>query len=377
MIYRLLFKLVLRRIDAEDAHALAAGTLRTVASVPGVARLLRALLARRDDRLEVRALGLTFPSPLGVAAGMDKDATWFESLGSLGFGFVEIGSVTPHAQAGNPRPRVHRLVDDRGLLNHMGFPNAGASAAAARLSRRSGRTLVGANVGKSKDTPLDQAATDYRAVVRQLGSLSDFLVLNVSSPNTPGLRGMQSVRLLEELIDGVRQELAEMGQSRPMLIKISPDLLDEEVDAIADLAIEREIDGLVAVNTSIGRDRLKSDPAMLQQPGGVSGCPLQSRSLELLRRLRVRVGDRLVLIAVGGIETTDDAWERIRAGATLVQAYTGFVYGGPLWPRRINRGLAERVSACGAENVQELVGSERSDFELRRRTAATCTGGTR
>ncbi len=356
MVYRLFFKLVLQRIEAEKAHVLAVGALRALVAVPGAAALLRRVLAPRDTRLEVRALGRTFPSPLGAAAGMDKDALWFEGLGSLGFGFVEVGTITAEAQPGHPRPWMHRLLADAGLLNHMGFPNDGAAAVAARLRQGSGRTIIAANVGKSTHTPLEQAGADYRTALSHLGGLCDFVVLNVSSPNTPGLRDMQSVRRLADLIDEVREELILDDQPKPLLVKISPDLADDEVDAIADLALERRVDGIVAVNTTTSRAGLRADPSVLERPGGVSGRPLKGRSLEVLRRLRRRVGDRLVLISVGGIETPDDAWERIQAGATLVQAYSGFVYGGPLWPRRINRGLARRVSACGGGNIQEVVG---------------------
>ncbi|MGI8624351.1 MAG: quinone-dependent dihydroorotate dehydrogenase, partial [Solirubrobacteraceae bacterium] len=263
MIYRLFFTLVLRRIDAERAHALAAGALRGACAVPGVRRLLRALLAPRDTHLEVRALGCTFPSPLGSAAGMDKDVTWFEELGALGFGFVEVGTVTPAPQDGNVMPRTWRLPEDRGLLNHMGFPNPGAASAAEQLRRRSGRTVVGANIGRGSATPSAEAGADYRATTRQLASLCDFLVLNVSSPNTQGLRDLQSAELLGGLIDEVRDELAILGERKPLLVKLGPDLTDAEIDALADLAVARRVDGLVATNTTTSRAGLRSDPRTL------------------------------------------------------------------------------------------------------------------
>lgn len=312
-----------------------------------------------DSRLEVRALGLRFSSPLGVAAGVDKDASWFEGLGMLGFGHVEVGTVTASAQSGNPRPRVFRLVSDRALLNRMGFPNPGAAAVAERLAgRRSGGTVVGVNVGRSASA--EDAAADYRRAVRQLAPAADYLVVNVSSPNTPGLRDLQAAERLGPLIGEVQAELASVGREVPLLLKISPDLSDEQLDELADLAVELGLAGLIAVNTTIDRGVLGSSKRAAEaiEGGGVSGAPLKARSVEVLRRLHARVGSELVLISVGGVETADDVLERIRAGATLVQAYTGFVYGGPTWPRRINRDLARSVSAAGKSSIQELVGPE-------------------
>lgn len=355
--YRLVFGLVLRRLDAERVHALATSAL----GIPGRSRLvrraLRRLLGARDPVLRVEALGMTFPSPLGVAAGMDKNATWFEGLGAIGFGFVEIGTVTAHAQAGNARPRIERFVADRALVNWMGFPNEGADAAARRLRSRSGETIVGVNVGRSKRTPPERAAEDYRHSVRCLAESCDYVVLNVSSPNTPGLRDMQAGALLRRLVAEVRAELREVNVDVPLLVKIAPDLSDRELDEIADAALALELDGLIAVNTTVDRGAMLSEHLDPSQPAGVSGAPLRPRALEVLRRLRSRVGDDLVLVAVGGIGTPDDAWQRILAGATLVQAYTGFVYGGPLWPRRINRELARRVRRGGGSSVQAMVGA--------------------
>ena len=336
MLYRLLYALVLRRIPPETAHALAARGV-TLAHRLGLLRVL----GRPDPVLAVEALGLRFESPLGVAAGVDKDASWFGGLGALGFGAVEIGTVTPLAQAGNPRPRVRRLTADRALQNSMGFPNPGADAVAARLVHRSGPTVVGVNVGRSKGATAERAAGDYRATVLRLAPLADYLVLNVSSPNTPGLRDLQAVEPLRGIVAAVREALAELGIERPVLVKIAPDLADEDVDAIADLALELGLDGIVATNTTVARAGLRT--AGVPAAGGVSGAPLKARSIEVLRRLRARAGDRLVLVSAGGVETADDVWERLQAGATLVQAYTGFVYGGPGWPRKVNRDLARRL----------------------------------
>lgn len=357
MIYPFLFKWVLQRIPAEAAHSLAAGLLNAVTRVPGASAALRLALGPRDPSLRVGALGRVFPGPLGVAGGMDKGATSFEALGALGFGFVEVGTVTARPQPGNLGARLWRLAPDRALLNRMGFPNPGAEVAARRLRKRTGRTIVGANIGKSKLVPIEEAGADCRATARRLAPLVDFIVLNVSSPNTPGLRRLQAAEPLRTLIGDVREELAAAGAQVPLLVKIGPDLSDAEIDAIADIALELELDGIVAANTTEERDGLVSDRSLWSREGGISGAPLKARALRVLERLYARVGDRLVLISVGGIETADDAWDRILAGASLLEAYTGFVYGGPLWPSRINRGLARRLRASGASSLGELVGT--------------------
>lgn len=360
MIYRFLFKLILRRIEPESAHALAARSLGRLTRRPRARVLVRRFLAPRDPHLEVRALGLTFPSPLGAAAGVDKDASWFDGLGAIGFGFVEVGTITAVAQPGNPGQRIFRLPADRALLNRMGFPNPGAVALVGRLGRRSRETIVGINLGKSKVASLVEAGADYAASSRLLAGLADYLVLNVSSPNTPGLRDMQATERLRSLVADVRSGLADAPRRVPILVKISPDLTDHEIDALADLAIERGLDGIVAVNTTVERGVLTASAreAAGLGLGGVSGAPLKARALEVLRRLYARAGDDLVLISVGGIETADDVWARVLAGATLVQAYTGFVYGGPLWPSRVNRELADRTREAGRSSIQELVGQE-------------------
>jgi len=355
--YRLFYQVVLRRVPAEAAHLAAFGLIRGVARVPGAAWLLRRWLGPRDPVLRVRALGLSFPGPLGLAAGFDKDARGTRGLAALGFGFVEVGTVTARAQPGNPRPRMFRLAADRALVNRMGFNNAGAAAAAAAL-RRSRRRLrgpggpvTGVNIGKTRAVPDADAAADYAASARAVAAVADYVVVNVSSPNTPGLRDLQAADRLKPVLVAVRAALdASAGGRRvPLLVKIAPDLADADVDAVADLALELGLDGIIATNTTTSRAGLASPAAEVAAAGagGLSGPPLRARSLAVLRRLHARAGDRLVLIAAGGIETPDDAWERLRAGATLVQAYTGFVYGGPLWPRRMHAGLARRFRAAG------------------------------
>jgi dihydroorotate dehydrogenase len=356
--YRLLYRMVLRRVPAEAAHLAAFGLIRGVARVPGAAWLLGRWLGPRDPVLRVRALGLSFPGPVGLAAGFDKDARGTRGLAALGFGFVEVGTVTARAQPGNPRPRMFRLTADRALVNRMGYNNAGAAAAAAALGRSGGRSpgrpggpVVGVNIGKTRAVPDADAAADYAASARAVAAVADYVVVNVSSPNTPGLRDLQAEDRLRPVLVAVRAALdaASPGRRVPLLVKIAPDLADADVDAVADLALELGLDGIIATNTTVSRDGLASPAAEVAAAGagGLSGPPLRARSLEVLRRLHARAGDRLVLIAAGGIETPDDAWERLRAGATLVQAYTAFVYGGPLWPRQMHAGLAARLRAAG------------------------------
>jgi len=359
--YKLLFSAVFRRLPAETAHRLGFGLIRLAAAVPGVSWLLLSWLAPRDPVLRVQAFGRDLHGPLGLAAGFDKDALGPDALGILGFAFIEVGTVTAQPQPGNPRPRMFRLPRDRALINRMGFNNHGAAAAAARLrSRRTRNLVVGANIGKTKAVPESQAVNDYAASARLLGDVADYLVINVSSPNTPGLRNLQAVTHLRPLVTAVREAL-ETTSARPipLLVKIAPDLADDDIDAIADLALELGLDGIIATNTTITRDNLATDPADVDAAGagGLSGAPLKHRALHVLRQLRARVGDGLILVAVGGIETPDDAWERIQAGATLLQAYTGFVYGGPLWPRRIHHGLARRARQAGFTSIQQAVGT--------------------
>jgi len=359
--YRLLYRVVLRRLPAEMAHRAGLALIRA-AGVPGAAQVLRRWLGPRDPVLRVRALGLEFPGPLGLAAGFDKDARATSGLWALGFGFVEVGTVTARAQPGNPRPRMFRLPADRALVNRMGFNNDGAAAAAARLRRRPrgprgprgprDGPIVGVNIGKTRAVPDQEAAADYAASARAVAGVADYVVVNVSSPNTPGLRDLQATDRLRPVLVAVRAALdagPAGGRRVPLLVKIAPDLADQDVDAVADLAVELGLDGVIATNTTVARDGLASSAAEVAAAGagGLSGPPLREPALAVLRRLRERAGDRLVLIAAGGIETPDDAWERLAAGATLVQAYTGFIYGGPLWPRRMHAGLARRARAAG------------------------------
>jgi dihydroorotate dehydrogenase len=350
--YRRLFDSVLTRVDAERAHRIGLTTVRAGGPI------LRERLVADDPALHVEALGLRFRSPLGLAAGFDKNAVGIDALASLGFGFVEIGTVTGRAQSGNPRPRLFRLPADRAIVNRMGFNNDGAEVVARRLARRQARgrsgphrrpdVVLGINIGKSKDVPDADAVSDYQSSTRLLVPYADYLVVNVSSPNTPGLRDFQAVERLRPLLAAVRSQADRTTPDRrvPLLVKIAPDLADDDVVAVADLALELGLDGIVATNTTISRDGLRSRPAEVAAagPGGLSGRPLRERSLAVVELLRKRTGDDLTLISVGGVSTAQDILERMRAGASLVQAYTAFVYEGPLWPSRVQRELVELLA---------------------------------
>ena len=351
MIYRTLRRAMFA-VPPERIHHTVFAALRAATATSLQRRVLRRRLAPTDPMLASTVFGVHFPGPLGLAAGFDKDGVGLNAWGALGFGYAEIGTVTAAPQPGNPPPRLFRLPADRALLNRMGFNNHGAGALATRLSRRRADVPIGVNIGKTKATPPEHAVDDYRASARLLGPLADYLVVNVSSPNTPGLRDLQAVAQLRPILAAVRAET-----STPVLVKIAPDLTDADVDAIADLAVESGLAGIVATNTTISRDGLLTLGVSELGSGGISGPPVARRSLEVLRRLYARVGGKLVLISVGGIQTADDAWERITAGATLLQGYTGFIYGGGLWAKRIHDGLAARLHAGGFASLADAVGS--------------------
>ncbi|MGN6326395.1 quinone-dependent dihydroorotate dehydrogenase [Pseudolysinimonas sp.] len=335
--YRVLFRLVLAHLDAEDAHRLGYLVIRIL---PILAPVLRAM-TRPAPSLAVRALGLEFASPFGVAAGFDKEARAIRGLGVLGFGHVEIGTVTARPQPGNPRPRLFRLIPDRALINRMGFNNDGAEEVAPRVARERGRRrrpIIGVNIGKSRVVEVDDAIDDYRASTRLLAPHADYLVVNVSSPNTPGLRGLQELDRLAPLLEAVQAEAGRV----PVLVKIAPDVSDEQAERIAALVVRLGLAGIVATNTTLSREGLVTDPEVVDRAGagGLSGPPVAARSLELLRLLRAAVPAQLCIISVGGVETAADVRERLDAGATLVQGYTAFLYEGPFWARAINRGLS-------------------------------------
>jgi len=335
--YRAAFTSVATRIDAERAHLLAAGAIRLVGALPPVRATVSWALARgRGPVRPAPFFARTSPGLLGVAAGFDKDARMAAGLAALGFAFIEIGTVTARDQPGTDRPRLWRVPARRALVNRMGFNNAGALAAARRLRtlRRTPygrRLIIGANIGKSKVTPAPEAVADYVHSARLLAPLVDYLVVNVSSPNTPGLRDLQQVQTLAPILTEVeRAARGAAAREVPVLVKIAPDLADDDVDAVAELVRTLELAGVVAVNTTIDHEHAA---------GGMSGPPVRQRGLEVVRRLREGLHADQMIIGVGGISTPQDAREYLSAGADALQAYTGFIYGGPTWPAAMNAGL--------------------------------------
>lgn len=350
------------KMDPERVHVLVNESLARLQRMPKLRWALARLLVVDDPVLRQTVFGVDFPRPLGLAAGFDKAATAADCWADIGFGYAELGTVTAQAQPGNPEPRLFRLKADRGILNRMGFNNPGAEAVAANLRDRRGGGVIGVNIGKTKVVPLEGAVEDYRQSARLLGDLADFVVVNVSSPNTPGLRDLQAVETLRPILAAVQEET-----SSPVLVKIAPDLSDDDVRAVADLALELGLAGIVATNTTISREGLETPASVVEKmgAGGVSGAPVAARSLEVLKLLHEHLGERTsgagaeppVLVSVGGIETPRQAWERITAGATLLQGYTPMIYGGPDWIRDIHVGLANQVRAHGLDSIADAVGS--------------------
>ena len=358
-----LIRPLLFSLDAERAHRL---SMRIFSRAMRVAPLRRATgrLFRCDDpRLRVRRFGIDFPSPVGLGAGFDKDAEYVDALWALGFGFIEAGTLTAQPQPGNPRPRLFRLPADRALVNRMGFNNKGSAAAAEALTRRHIEPVLGVNIGKSKVVPNDEAVADYLTSFERLFHRGDYFVVNVSSPNTPGLRELQErgplTALLRALTDKNRELAEQHGvEPRPILLKIAPDLNEDQVAAIVEMTREVPIAGLVATNTTVSRDGLRTPAARVTAvgAGGLSGAPLTERSRRMVADLYWRTEGRLPIVGVGGIMSGEDAWQMIRAGASLVQVYTGFVYGGPGFVKSIHRHLLRCLAASGKRSLDEVVG---------------------
>jgi dihydroorotate dehydrogenase len=343
--YKQLVKPLLFNLDAERAHHLVFDNLRRAARLPGAEALLRSLYDYQHPDLTREVFGLKFPNPVGLAAGFDKNAALTDELATLGFGFVEIGTVTPRPQPGNPAPRLFRLPADEALINRMGFNNDGAEAVAQRLARRRNhRLLIGGNIGKNKDTPNERAAEDYVACFDALAEAVDYFVVNVSSPNTPNLRQLQEKKPLIDLLQQVQERNQGRAVPRPLLLKIAPDLTNSQLDDILEIARETRLSGLVATNTTISRENLRTNVAQVAAlgAGGLSGKPLRARATEVIRYLHQRSEGSLPIIGSGGIHSAADAQEKLAAGATLVQLYTGFIYEGPALVSRINRALVRR-----------------------------------
>lgn len=338
-------------LDSETGHRLAIASLRALPTRGAHSSLAQA------GRLSVQIAGLDFPNPVGVAAGFDKDAEVPDALLGLGFGFTEVGSITPYPQAGNPKPRLFRLVEDKAVINRMGFNNAGAEAALERLTeRRSKPGIVGINIGANKDS--NDRVADYAKMARLMTPLASYLAVNVSSPNTPGLRALQDEAALTGLIDAVIEARGEAsgGALPPIFLKVAPDLEAADIDAIARISLDKGLDALIVANTTVSRPRLSSHHA--GEAGGLSGAPLRSLALERLRDFRKATGGAIPLIGVGGIASADHAWERIRAGASLIQLYSAMVYHGPGLGARIADGLEKLMRRDGFASIAEAVGSE-------------------
>lgn len=335
--YKALIRPLLFLLNPERAHHLTFGLLEWVTAVPGALRLFRSLYSPQDQKLERRILGLTFSNPVGLAAGLDKDARLIDALACFGFGFIEIGTLTPKSQPGNDKPRLFRLPADQALINRMGFNNEGVDAAVTRLRKRKSGVIVGGNIGKNKVTPNDQAEEDYVRCMEALYPYVDYFVVNVSSPNTPGLRELQEKEPLKKLMERVKSVSRSQEKVKPVLLKIAPDLTEGQLDDIVDILKTTGTDGVIATNTTIARDNLKTPAASVSAmgSGGLSGRPLRERSTEVIRLLRSKLGPGYPIIGVGGIMTPEDAVEKLNAGADLIQVYTGFVYEGPGLVRRI------------------------------------------
>lgn len=353
-----LIRPLLFALDAERSHDLTLGLLRAACRVPGARALVRRCYADRTPSLPVDVMGLRFPNPVGLAAGLDKEAHCLTPLLDFGFGFLELGTVTPQPQPGNPKPRLFRLTRHAAIINRMGFNSSGLAAFLANLAAQPRRGLIGINLGKNKLTPDTHALDDYLTGLRAVYAHADYVTLNVSSPNTPGLRALQHEAPLAALLAALKNEQGLLTRVHdrhvPIALKIAPDLDDNEIDAIARLLVAHRMDGVIATNTTIARPGLEHEPRS-RETGGLSGQPLRALSTQVIRRLHATLQGRIPIIGVGGIGNADDAWEKLVAGADLIQLYTAFIYQGPSVVGEIVRGLAEKVRAYGATNLADAL----------------------
>ncbi|HMG72369.1 MAG TPA: quinone-dependent dihydroorotate dehydrogenase [Pyrinomonadaceae bacterium] len=367
MLYRSFLRPILFRLPPESVHEFALSSLSLALNTQAARRLASRRL-RREPFGKLKRFGLEFPNPLGLAAGFDKNGTAAQALAALGFGSIEVGSVTSEPQPGNPRPRLFRLARDRALINRAGFNNCGAAQLAEHIRRRRPECVLGVNIGKSRSVRIEDAIPDYLKSFEAVYDIADYLAINVSSPNTPNLRELQRPELLAELLKSLQQRNDELAQRcsypgpKPLLLKIAPDLSESEIESIVDVATSMKIAGLIATNTTISREGLQTSPAEVEAfgEGGLSGAPLQKRSNEVIALIYRLTNGKLPIIGVGGVFTAADAWEKICAGASLIQLYTGFIYEGPGVARRINAGLAEILKREGFRTLDEAVGSRAS-----------------
>lgn len=339
--YKSLIRPILFQFNAESAHHLTFHLVKTLFKIPGLKYLIKGIYST-SSKQEVEVMGLHFKNPIGLAAGFDKDAVLFNELSAFGFGFIEVGTLTPKAQSGNPKPRLFRLVEEEAVINRMGFNNGGLDAAVERLKRNNSGIIIGGNIGKNKITPNENAALDYLAGLTKLHPVVDYFVVNVSSPNTPNLRELQEKEPLKQLLAKLSSLNKELGK-KPLLLKIAPDLTKGQLNDIIEIINELQLDGVVATNTTISRDGLHSTSSKQLEsigPGGLSGKVLKNASTEIVRYLRENLDENIAIIAVGGVFTAQDAKEKLEAGANLVQVYTGFIYEGPGMVKRILNGLS-------------------------------------
>ncbi|MDB0058453.1 quinone-dependent dihydroorotate dehydrogenase [Salibacteraceae bacterium] len=341
--YHLILKPILFLFNPEKAHYFTTNMLSTVLAIPGMKSIFAALFQIKDKRLERTVFGIKFPNPVGLAAGFDKEAKLYKDMVHLGFGFIEVGTITPKGQPGNPKPRLFRLTQDDALINRMGFNNEGLAGAVERLKSRNSNLIIGGNIGKNKVTPNEKATEDYITCFEALFPHVDYFVVNVSSPNTPDLRALQDKKPLTELLSTLQNLNNKKPNPKPILLKIAPDLTNEQLDDIVEIVANTKIAGLIATNTTISREGLKSNPSLVQEMGGLSGKPVRDKSTEVIRYLRKKSNASFPIIGVGGIHSAEDAIEKLDAGCDLVQLYTGFVYEGPALVKSINKGVLARM----------------------------------
>lgn len=337
--YKSIIRPILFSMPPERAHHFTTGILKMKLAVPGMKSVFKSLFSIQDKRLEREVFGIKFPNPVGLAAGFDKNADYYKEIATLGFGFVEIGTVTPVSQPGNPQPRMFRAPKDEGLINRMGFNNEGVEKAVENLKSRPKNLIVGGNIGKNKVTPNEEAINDYIKAFEALFDYVDYFVVNVSSPNTPGLRELQDKGPLTAILDELQTRNQKKANPKPILLKIAPDLTDSQLDDIVDIIKDTKTDGVIATNTTISREGLKTDKSITDEMGGLSGKPVKQRSTEVIKYLHTKSNGSFPIIGVGGIQTAQDAIEKLEAGASLVQVYTGFIYEGPSMVKNICKGI--------------------------------------
>ena len=341
--YKYILQPLLFKFDAENAHHITFNLIKFLFKIPFVPQIFKAIYHYENPKLEREVFGLKFKNPVGLAAGFDKNAVMIDEFSNLGFGFIEIGTLTPKAQAGNDKPRLFRLKEDQALINRMGFNNDGVKEAVEQLKKRNSDILIGGNIGKNKLTPNENAVDDYLICFHELFEVVDYFVVNVSSPNTPNLRALQEKEPLKQLLQTLQTANEQQAKQKPILLKIAPDLTDSQLDDIVEIVQETNIAGVIATNTTISREGLKSEDYLAKEMGGLSGKPITKRSTEVIRYLSKKSNNSFPIVGVGGIHSAEDAIEKLNAGASLVQIYTGFIYAGPSLTSDINKALVKTM----------------------------------